>query len=418
MVAPTQAIETTNDTQSIFQQVQGCPPDPIFQLSLMYNKDTNPNKINLGIGAYRDSNARPWVLPSVRAAKMVIANDPEDDHEYGPIAGRPAFRALAARTIFGADSPAIREGRIASNQTISGSGAHHLAGLFLKSLYPDANLYVSNPTWGNHPALYRAVGYRKLPEYPYWDAATKSLDIDGMLESLQAAPEGSIILLHACAHNPTGLDPTRDQWMQILNVMQKRHLIPLFDSAYQGFASGDLDADAWAVRLFIDAGMELLVAQSFSKNLGLYGERCGCLHVVSKDSATASRVASQLADFTRSEISCTPSFGAKVAEHVLGDDALMAQWRDQDLPEMAGRIIQMRQALHAALLALQTPGTWDYIVTQIGMFSYTGLSKAQCERLIADHSVYLVTNGRISIAGITPSNVTHLAKAIDSVVRS
>lgn len=382
------------------------------------NADPNPKKINLGIGAYRDNNARPWVLPAVRAAKIAIANDAEDDHEYPPIAGRPAFRALAARTVFGADSPAILEARVASNQTISGTGANHLAGFFLNKFHPEATLYLSNPTWGNHPTLYTTVGIRKIRDYPYWNVAAKKLDIDGMLESMNAAAEGSIFLLHACAHNPTGVDPTQEQWTKILHVMQKQKLIPLFDSAYQGFASGNLDADAWAVRLFVESGMELLVCQSFSKNLGIYGERCGCVHIVCKDSATASNVASQLADLTRSEISCTPGFGAKIAERILGDEMLMAQWRDHDLPEMAGRIMQMREALFANLQLLNTPGSWEHIVSQIGMFSFTGLSPDQCQALITDHSVYLVGNGRISIAGITPTNVAHLAYAIDHVVRN
>lgn len=402
---------------SVFTNVHATPADPIFELGLNYNKDSNPRKINLGIGAYKDNEARPWVLSSVRAAKLNIVNDPEDDHEYPPIAGRPKFRALAARCVFGAESPAIQDGRVSTNQTISGTGANHLAGQFLKKLHPDAALYVSLPTWGNHHAIFRTVGFQKLMDYPYWDAASRTLNIDGMLESMRSAPEGSIFLLHACAHNPTGVDPTKDQWLAILDVMQQKKHIPLFDSAYQGFASGDLDEDAWAVRLFVEKGFELLVCQSFSKNLGIYAERTGALHVVSKDSATASRVSTQLADLTRCEISCTPGFGAKVAEQVMSNPVLLRQWKEHDLPLMAGRIIAMRKALYARLTELKTPGTWEHIITQIGMFSYTGLTATQCQALIDQYSIYLVLNGRISLSGLNENNLDYFAQSVDRVVR-
>lgn len=410
------ASETTQNP-SIFAHVDAAPPDPIFELGLNFNKDPNPNKINLGIGAYKDAEARPWVLSSVRAAKLNIANNPEDDHEYPPIAGRPKFRALAARCVFGAESPALLEGRVSTNQTISGTGANHIAGLFLRKFYPDAALYLSSPTWGNHPAIFRSVGFQKLADYPYWDAASRTLNIEGMLESMRSAPDGSVFLLHACAHNPTGVDPTREQWLAILEVMQQKKHLPLFDSAYQGFASGDLDRDAWAVRLFVERGFELLVCQSFSKNLGIYSERTGALHVVSKDSATASRVSSQLADLTRCEISCTPAFGAKVAEEVMSNETLFKQWKEHDLPLMAGRIIAMRKALYARLVELKTPGTWEHIVTQIGMFSYTGLTAPQCQALIDNYSIYLVLNGRISLSGLNDSNVDYFAQSVDRVVR-
>lgn len=402
---------------SVFHHVPACPPDPIFELGMKYNIDANPNKINLGIGAYKDNDARPWVLSSVRQAKLNIANDPEDDHEYPAIAGRPKFRALAARCIFGAESPAILEGRISTNQTISGTGANHLAGQFLQAFYAESALYVSSPTWGNHHAIYRNVGFQKMLDYPYWDAVSRTLNIEGMLDTMRNAPEGSIFLLHACAHNPTGVDPTREQWLAILEVMQQKNHLPLFDSAYQGFASGDLDKDAWAVRLFVERGFELMVCQSFSKNLGIYSERTGALHVVSRDSATASRVSSQLADLTRMEVSCTPAFGAKVAEEVMSNEVLLRQWKEHDLPLMAGRIIDMRKALYTRLTELETPGTWEHIVTQIGMFSYTGLTAPQCQTLIDNYSIYLVLNGRISLSGLNEHNVDYFAQSVDRVVR-
>ncbi|CCG81192.1 putative Aspartate transaminase [Taphrina deformans PYCC 5710] len=403
---------------SVFRHVPATPPDPIFELTMQYIKDDNTNKVNLGAGAYRDDNAQPWVLSAVLAAKIKIANDPYDNHEYPPIAGRPKFRALAAKCIFGAESPAILEGRVASNQTISGTGANHLAGLFLRTFHPQANLYLSSPTWTNHHALYESVGFLHAKDYPYWDAENKVLDIEGMLSCMRSAPEGSIFLLHACAHNPTGVDPSPEQWSLIADAMQEKKHIPLFDSAYQGFASGNLDKDAYSVRLFVERGFELFVCQSFSKNLGIYAERTGALHIVTRDSVSASCVSTQLADLTRSEISCTPAYGAKIAEEVLSDDVLYAQWRDQDLPLMAGRIIEMRQALHKLLTQLQTPGNWDHIITQIGMFSYTGLTPAQCQTLIEEHSIYLASNGRISISGLNTHNIAYFAQAMDKVVRT
>lgn len=407
----------TQTVESAFAHVPALPGDPIFDLNIRCAKDTNPQKINLGAGAYKDEHGQPWVLPTVRAAKREILLDETDNHEYPAIEGNAAFRALAARLVFGPDSPVLREARVASCQTISGTGANHLAGLFLRRMLPDAALYVSTPTWGNHHAIYDRVGYTKLHGYPYWNPATKSLDFEGMLATMRSAPSGSIFLLHACAHNPTGLDPTQEQWQAILKVMREHKHVALFDSAYQGFATGNLDQDAYAVRLFVEAGEECLVAQSFSKNIGLYGERCGALHIVTREADTASRITTQLADLTRGEISCTPIFGAKIAQRILADPALFAAWRDADLPTMAGRIIRMRELLHANLMQLGTPGDWSHIVSQIGMFSYTGLTPAQCEALVA-RSCYLASNGRVSMCGLNESNVQYFAQCIDEVVRS
>ena len=412
MVSP--EVQTT---ESVFAHVPALPGDPIFDLNIRCAKDTNPQKINLGAGAYKDEHALPWVLPTVRAAKRDILLDENDNHEYPPIEGNAAFRALAARLILGQDSSALREARVASCQTISGTGANHLAGLFIRRMMPAAALYVSTPTWGNHHAIYERVGYTKVHGYPYWDPINKSLDIEGMLASIRSATPGSVFLLHACAHNPTGVDPTKEQWQDILRAMQENHQVALFDAAYQGFATGDLDEDAYAVRLFVEAGEECFTAQSFSKNLGLYGERCGALHVVSRQPDAASRITTQLADLTRGEISCTPIFGAKIAQRILATPELFAQWKDNDLPTMAGRIIRMRELLHANLRQLDTPGDWSHIVSQIGMFSYTGLTPSQCEALVA-RSCYLASNGRVSMCGLNEDNVGYFAQCIDEVVRS
>ena len=312
--------------------------------------------------------------------------------------------------------------KVTSLQTISGTGAVHLGGLFLSKFYRPGTprtVYVSDPTWVNHHQIFSNV-HLPVKTYPYFSAATKGLDIDGMLSALRQAPEGSIVVLHACAHNPTGVDPTQDQWKQIAAVLRERSHFPFFDSAYQGFASGDLARDAWAVRYFIEQGFELVVAQSYAKNFGLYGERAGCLHFVAAphDGATdtAARIASQLAILQRSEISNPPAYGARLAARVLNDPALFAEW-EANLATMAGRIRAMRVELRARLEQLGTPGSWAHITDQIGMFSFTGLSEAQVLRLREQSHVYMTKNGRISMAGLNSSNIDYFAKAVDRAVR-
>lgn len=263
---------------------------------------------------------------------------------------------------------------MASVQTISGTGAVHIGALFLAKFFPrpqDQKVYLSSPTWANHPQIFSNVGLAST-SYPYFHPPTKGLDFDGFYEALESASEGSVILLHACAHNPTGVDPTREQWVKIAEIMRAKNHFPFFDCAYQGFASGDLDNDAWAIRYFVQEGFELCVAQSFAKNLGLYGERAGCFHFVSPPSPKAQegnkRIASQLAILQRSEISNPPAYGARIANLVLNDEKLFAEWCE-NLTEMSGRIKSMRNVLHAKLAELETPGDWSHILKQIGMFS-------------------------------------------------
>jgi aspartate aminotransferase len=290
---------------------------------------------------------------------------------------------------------------------------------FYQKTYPGAAVYLSNPTWANHNQIFSNVGL-KIATYPYFHAKTRGLDIDGLLSTLDAAPEHSIVVLHACAHNPTGVDPTQEQWKQIAEVVKRRNLFPFFDTAYQGFASGDLARDGWAIRYFVDLGFELLIAQSYAKNFGLYGERAGCFHFVagpgpdSNDRNT--RVASQLAILQRSEISNPPAYGARIASKVLNDKALFAQW-EADLRTMSGRIIEMRKALRSKLEELDTPGTWNHITDQIGMFSFTGLNEKQVAKLRSEGHIYMTKNGRISMAGLNTKNVSYVAEQINKVVR-
>lgn len=322
--------------------------------------------------------------------------------------------------MLGADSPAFTDKRVTSMQTISGTGAVHLGGLFISRFYrPTPTIYLSNPTWANHNQIFSNVQL-KTAQYPYFDKSTKGLDFKGMTKALKDAPERSVILLHACAHNPTGVDPTRDQWKEIAEIMKAKKQFPFFDCAYQGFASGDLDQDAWAVRYFIQQGFELCIAQSFAKNFGLYGERAGCFHFVTSPGSdaqnTVKRIASQLAILQRSEISNPPAYGARIASTVLNDPALFKEW-EQNLKEMSGRIKEMRTALRSQLEELKTPGTWNHITDQIGMFSFTGLTEQQVLKIRSDAHVYMTKNGRISMAGLNTGNVEYFARAVDKVVR-
>jgi aspartate aminotransferase len=395
------------------------PPDSIFKLTAAYKADSYPLKINLGVGAYRDDENKPWVLPVVKKASQLILNDTTLDHEYLPITGLPEFVAGAARLILGGNSPAISEGRVVSVQTISGTGANHLGALFLSRYYQyngDKAIYLSDPTWANHHAIFNNVGV-KPRLYPYYDPRTIGLDFSGFVATLKSAPERSVFLLHACAHNPTGVDPTEEQWKSIAEVMLAKQHYAFFDTAYQGFASGDLERDATAVRYFVLQGVPLLVCQSFAKNAGLYGERVGALHIVTPSKEAADRVRSQLSVLQRSEISNPPSYGARIVALILNNPALFEEWK-MDIRTMAGRIIEMRKELYRLLTEeLKTPGNWKHITDQIGMFSFTGISEAQSKALTDDAHVYLTTNGRISMAGLNRKNIRYFAEALDRVVR-
>jgi len=403
----------------LWQDVPLAPPDSIFQLTAAYKADTFKSKVNLGVGAYRDDDNKPWVLPVVKKATSILLNDETLDHEYLPILGLTDFTSAAAKLILGTDSPAINDGRSVSAQTISGTGANHLGALFLSRFYKwngSPKVYLSNPTWANHHAIFRNVGIEPV-NYAYYDPKTIGLDFNGFIEALKNAPDRSVFLLHACAHNPTGIDPTHEQWKAIAEVIGAKKHYSFFDCAYQGFASGDLDKDAWAVRYFVEKGLPMLVCQSFAKNAGLYGERVGALHVVSPDKETANRVKSQLSVLQRSEISNPPSHGARLASLILNDAGLFEEWK-RDIRTMAGRIIDMRKELHRLLTeVLHTPGNWDHIVNQIGMFSFTGIKPEQSKRLIENSHIYLTGNGRISMAGLNSHNILYFAHELDGVVR-
>jgi len=402
---------------SVFQNVEMAPPIEVFQLSKLYNECTKENKVNLGVGAYRTDEAKPWVLPVVSEAEKQMADDKTLNHEYLPVAGMPDFRVAATKLLLGSNHPAITGNRTESFQCLGGTGALRLAAAFLHNVLKFDVCYVSNPTWGNHKGIFKAVGFKEIREYRYWDAASKSLDINGMIEDLKNAPENAVVILHAVAHNPTGVDPTKEQWNTIYQTCADKKLFVVMDNAYQGFATGDLDEDAWAVRFFAEKNIDLLIAQSFSKNFGLYNERTGNLVVVTKDPKKLPEIRSQCEIQIRVMWSNPPNHGARIVATVLNNKAFFDQWRD-NVTTMSGRILKMRQALFDNLKTLSTPGDWSHVIKQIGMFSYTGLNAKQVEMMKNDFSVFLLGSGRISVAGLTSKNVAHVAKAIDAAVRA
>lgn len=395
-----------------FQHVKQAPADPILSLSTNYKNDTFPQKVNLGIGAYRDNDGKPYVFPVVRAAEAKIVANTKLDKEYLPIDGNQEFLKGARGVLFGWDHADVNSGRVASCQTLSGTGALRVIADFLVKHRPSP-IYLSNPTWGNHGSIFAAAGM-DVRQYRYFDKKTKGLDINGMLEDLKNATPGSIILLHTSAHNPTGVDPTLDQWKQIAEVIRAQQHFPFFDTAYQGFVTGDLNKDGLGLRYFVDQGFELVVAQSFAKVMGLYGERTGALHFVLNNKEVAGRVLSQIKIIIRQQYSSPPRHGASVAALILNDVSLRNQWL-QELINVTDRITEMRNALRANLIKVGAKGNWDHVVNQIGMFSFTGLTPKQSDAMVNEHHIYMTKNGRISVCGLTNKNVEYVAKCIKDV---
>jgi len=390
------------------------PPDAILGVTEAFKRDTNPNKINLGVGAYRDDNNKPFVLPSVRKAESIMMSQGLDK-EYAPISGTPAFCKAAAGLALGEDSEVLSSGRNATVQGISGTGALRIGSAFLSKFFSSKTVWMPTPTWGNHLPIFKHVGM-EVKQYRYYDPKTCGFDFNGAMEDLKALSPGSLVLLHACAHNPTGVDPSAEQWQAISEVVKAKGALPFFDMAYQGFASGDVSRDALAVRQFVADGHNILLAQSFAKNMGLYGERAGAFSVLCQDSEEAARVMSQLKILIRPLYSNPPINGARIVSTILGDPALRAEWLG-DVKGMAERIISMRTQLRANLEKEGSVRNWQHITDQIGMFCFTGMSKQQVEKLTAESSVYLTKDGRISMAGVTSANVGYLAKAMHAATK-
>eukprot|EP01059_Diplonema_ambulator_P033027 TRINITY_DN6747_c0_g1_i1.p1 TRINITY_DN6747_c0_g1~~TRINITY_DN6747_c0_g1_i1.p1 ORF type:complete len:433 (+),score=151.45 TRINITY_DN6747_c0_g1_i1:54-1352(+) len=398
----------SSEEDSLWATVPLAPPDAVFGIVAEFKKDPCEDKVDLVVGAYRDGEGRPYLLKCVSDAEKEIAES-ELDKEYLPIDGLKEFKDAAVKLVLGDDSSAVRENRVMSIQTLSGTGALNTVAALYHRFSPTSTVYISNPTWANHRSIFETAGF-SVSTYRYWCPETRSLDFTGMTSDLLKAPHGSIIILHLCAHNPTGVDPTEEQWKAIAEICaDKRHKV-IFDSAYQGYCSGDLDADAWAARYFESKGMEFAVTMSFSKNMGLYGERVGCLVQVTASPAVAASLLSQAKTIARVTYSNPPKHGARIAAKILTTPSLRAMWIEE-LKGMSTRITRMRELLHTQLVQQNTPGDWSHIISQRGMFSFTGITQKQAKKMTTDHSVYLLGSGRISVAGVTEGNVEKIARA-------
>ncbi len=397
---------------SLFSHLEPYAGDPILGLNEAFQADPRPHKVNLSIGIYFDDEGRIPVLDSVQRAEaqMLQAGGAKS---YLPIEGDAVMRREVQKLLFGAGHPALAQGRIATLQTVGSSGGLKVGADFLRCWLPASEVWVSDPTWDNHRAMFEGAGIR-VHSYPYYDAASGGLAFDAMCATLRTLPERSVVLLHACCHNPTGVDLTRAQWDALLPLLAERRLLPYLDLAYQGYGDG-IDEDAYAVRLLADARLNFIVANSFSKSMSVYGERAGALSFVCADRAEAELVLGQLKATVRRNYSSPPIHAAGIVGRVLGDPALRVQW-EAEVAAMRERILRMRQRLHAALTQRLPGRDFGYFLTQRGMFSYTGLSAAQVDALREQHAVYLVRSGRICVAGLSSANVARAAAAFAAVL--
>ena len=388
-------------------------PNPILGLSRTCALDNDPNKIDLVIGAYRDEKGKPQVLECVREAEDIV-HAGKFDHEYLGQDGLPQFVTCSQVLMFGDDAKVLNEGRVYSIQSLSGTGSLRLGADLLAAHFKDKTCFLPSTTWGNHPVLFSAAGIKQAT-YRYLDGSGCALDFHGLIEDFRGMPEGSVVLLHSCAHNPSGVDPTDDQWRHIMQVMIERKLFPYFDSAYQGFVSGCPATDAFSVRLFADAGMEMLVAVSFAKNFGLYGERTGVLHCVVSHVDSLPLVSSQLRALSRALYSTCPTYGARLVATILSDPTRKASWESQ-CKGMADRLNNVRKSLFEELVRQKVKGTWEHVIKQKGMFSYTGIPAWAVQRLQSEHHIYMLGNGRISLAGLNSSNVVRFVTALAAIL--
>jgi aspartate/tyrosine/aromatic aminotransferase len=397
----------------MFEQIQPAPRDPILGLSEAFREDPNPRKINLSVGVYQDSTGKTPILESVRqAGKLVLER--QKSMSYLPIPGSPAYAAAVQRLICGEGHEVETSGRAATSHTPGGTGALRVAADLIHQQMPQATVWLTQPTWPNHPQIFAAAGV-PTKTFPYFDAKTNSLAFDEALAGIQKIPAGDVVLLHGCCHNPTGIDPTAEEWKKLADAVYARGLLPLLDFAYQGFADG-IREDASGLLAFTRPGAELIVCSSFSKNFGLYCERVGALTIVAKDKAAAETVQSQVKAVIRANYSNPPAHGAELVTTVLGDPQLRSRW-EQEVAQMRDRINGMRALLVKTLKAQGVPGDYSFITRQRGMFSFSGLTPQHVETLKQKYAIYIVGSGRINVAGITEQNVGPLCEAIADVVK-
>jgi aromatic-amino-acid transaminase len=397
---------------SLFTNVEMAPRDPILGLNEQFGSDPNPNKVNLGVGVYYDENGKLPLLKCVMAAEQAMA-EAAKPRGYLPIDGIAAYDAAVQGLVFGADSDVIKSKRVATVQALGGTGGLKVGADFLKQVNGQAQVLISAPSWENHRALFTRAGF-DVAEYPYYDAATRGIDFAAMRGALQAAPAGTIVVLHACCHNPTGYDLTPAQWDEVIAIVKARNLVPFLDMAYQGFGQG-IAEDGAAVAKFVASGMDLFIATSFSKSFSLYGERVGALSVVCKSAEETSRVLSQLKIVIRTNYSNPPTHGAQIVATVLATPALRAQW-EEELAGMRVRIKAMRTSLVEKLAAAGVKQDMGFIAQQQGMFSYSGLSATQMQRLRSEFGIYGVDSGRICVAALNAKNIDAVVSAIAKVM--
>lgn len=397
---------------SLFSAVEMAPRDPILGLNEQFAADTNPHKVNLGVGVYYDDNGKLPLLECVKKAEADMMKAPSA-RGYLPIDGIAAYDNAVKALVFGADSEPVKSGRVATIQALGGTGGLKVGADFLKKLSPSAKVLISDPSWENHRALFTQAGF-EVGTYAYYDAAKRGIDFDGMLAALQGAAAGTVVVLHACCHNPTGYDLTPSQWDQVVEVVKARQLTPFLDMAYQGFGYG-IAEDGAVIGKFVAAGLTFFVSTSFSKSFSLYGERVGALSVLCENREEAARVLSQLKIMIRTNYSNPPTHGGAVVAAVLGNAELRALW-EKELGEMRVRIKAMRQKLVDGLKAAGVKQDMSFITTQIGMFSYSGLTKDQMVRLRSEFGVYGTDTGRMCVAALNSKNIEHVCASIAKVI--
>ena len=400
-------------TSSLFARVEMAPRDPILGLTEAFNADTRANKVNLGVGVYQDDNGKVPLLSAVKVAEKARL-EAMPPRSYQPIEGLAAYNQAVQKLLFGATSPLLAEGRVITAEALGGTGALKVGADYLKRLLPGATVYISDPSWENHRALFESAGFA-VNNYPYYDAGTRGVDFSAMMSFLGTLTAGSIVVLHACCHNPTGADLSESEWREVIDLVRARGLVPFIDIAYQGFAEG-IEADAVAVRLFADSNLSFVVSSSFSKSFSIYGERVGALTLITADKDEAARVLSQIKRVVRTNYSNPPTHGGAIVAAILANPELRQMW-ETELAGMRDRIRTMRSGLVEKLREHGVKQDFSFIARQRGMFSYTGLTAAQVEKLRAEFGIYAVSTGRICVAALNSRNLDYVAEAIAAVLK-